>query len=804
MRFYICIFTISSIMAAPSLIMAQITIKGTLVDKNNEVLPFVNVVLIDATSEKHLIDGTISDEFGVFEIITEKGNYILRTSHLSYESTEQVLECYKNIDLGTIVLTPSSLSLEGVEVRASKPLVTKKVDRLQFNIENTILSEGNTLDVLKRTPGLTVSSNVLQIYGKSGVVVLIDDRPVTLTGEELIDMLNNLSAHNISMVEVITNPPAEYDAEGTGVLNIVTKKNKSPGYRFAARNRFERSVFSKYRHGLSADFKNNVINFYSNYSFGHGKRNLEEFSNINFKDDIGRRFSTWEEYSKQVREFESHNISTAFNWQITSSTNLSTNLEGVKSATPQSQQQSKTEVLSRDGILDSIILNNNELERGFDNWSYSLRLDQQLRGGKDRLTLEGNLIDYKKDNEQVVTTNFLDTLAALNSLQVFTSESKQDINIYYAKVDYNMWLDSTSTLAFGSKYNKIDANNDIVFFDIIQGEQRFDPLRSNTFQYDERVFAAYLSYNKSWSKFEIKGGLRLEHTNTKGFSATLNQTNTNNFLQWFPTASLQYNFKSLSTLGVSYSRRVSRPRFSLLNPFRFFNSPFSFIEGDPFLSTAITDNIELTYDINKQYFLTAFYSQTNSPFTQISLQDNESQVFRFIAVNLDKNIVGGLSGNASFNVLTWWSAFVNSNIYYAQSDFINPESRQAVKNGAISYDLTLNNYITISQDQNLTMEISGRHNSRRVQGGFDLQRVSEVTVGVKKKLLNESATITLSFVDVFDQNKALLRSSYQNQDHLYRENPENQQFQASFLYLLGNQSIGKRKRKRMSDEQKRL
>ena len=800
---YARIFVLLYICFCPSFLTAQVVVKGILTDQNKAVLPFVNIVLQEANSTQAFVQGTMSDENGAFELRVKKGDYVLSISHVSYKTTTLNLACHEDKDLGKITLQSEAVMLDGVNVSDSRATVVKKIDRIQFKVENTLLAEGNMMEVLKNTPGLMINGNELQIYGKAGVMVLIDDRPVRLTGEDLVDMLTSLSAGDIEMVEVITNPSAEYDAEGNGLLNIVMKKRKAPGYKLTLRNRFERSVFSRYQHGFSADYSNKGLSVYGTYSFAHGKRNLREFTNIDFNNEENQVFSFWEEQLNKDSEYETHNLNAGIDWKIAPKSKFSLNVDGVDTATPDIAERSSTNVLGIDRQTDSTFTNNNIGNKGNDNWSYTLRFDQRLRNGKDRLRLEGNLIDYQKLDNQTVNTDFFDVFGSLNNRQAFNTSSNQDISIFYVKADYNMYLDSTSSLAFGLKRTQIESESDIEFFNLVEGQQLLDVSRTNTFKYEEQINAAYFSYSKSWKNLEFKGGLRFEETDTEGFSQTLNQTNVNDFLQWFPSASLQYNLANNNTLGLSYGRRVRRPRFTLLNPFQSFSSPFSFVEGNPFLRPAITDNIELSFDLKKQYFFTLFYTQNNRRFTQISLQDNESQIFRFIAINLDKTHTTGVSAYATYDILDWWSTIASGFAFYREADFINPETQTAVINTAITYRLNLINTFTVSEAKNLSMELSGWYYSGRIQGGFDLRSVAEVSVGIKKKLFNESATLSLNFTDVFDHNKVRIDSRYQNQNHTYRQNPENQQFRASFVYYVGNQSIGKR-RKQRSEEQRRL
>ncbi|QTE21985.1 TonB-dependent receptor domain-containing protein [Polaribacter cellanae] len=796
--FFIVLFSYSSY--------AQIELKGVVKDSSNVAIEFANVVLTNQKNE--IIKGTITDEKGEFSLSAKKGVYKLSISFLGYKDWVKEITLDDSFDFGIIILEESKNSLDEVVVTAKKPVIKRKVDRIEFNVNNTILSEGDAWGVLIKAPGVIASSSgSLQIFGKSGVLVMIDERPVQLSSDELKNMLEGMSANEINSIEVITNPPAKYDAEGNGIINITLKKKKSLGYNGNVFSRYTQGVFPKSNNGGGVVYRDDKINISANYNFGIGKRNVQENSNINFLNTQGDIFSSWNEDSDRNTSYLSHNFRTSFDYHIAEKSVIGMKIVGNISPKQQVINKTKTDVFNTQNELDSLFVNNNSSDRNVQNLSYNLNFTQKFKKKGQSLVLDFDYTDYENEGNQNVNTDFFDSSNSFNRNEFFTSDNKQDIKIYSSKLDYTQPIDSTSYFETGIKYNSIRTNNDLDYFNRDNsGSLIFDESRSNQFIYDEDTYAAYLSYNKDFKKFFVKLGLRAEYTETLGNSITLNQITDNDYFELFPSTFLQYRLNDNNSFGFSYSRRIRRPNYSLLNPFQFFSSPFSLIEGNPFLRPSFSDNIELSYSLRNKYFFTGYFNHTKDPFTQLSVQDNQEQIFRYNAVNLDSNIGYGLSFVTSFDINKWWSLYFDLNVYYREYEFIAPDSsNELIKNNNWNFDPYLWNEFTISKENNLSLEITAQYFSPKVQGGFDIRGRSEVSVGIKKKMFQNKSTLSVYVADIFDQNKFTLESNYAFQNHIFRENPENQYVRFSFTYRFGNTKIKGRKRKDGSkDEKNRL
>ncbi len=256
----------------------EYSISGKVIDTYNKAVSFTNIVLLQS-ADSSFVKGTSTDDTGHFEISAIKGNYILKASFIGYKDIYKAINLTQDVSLEDIVLAEDAENLDQINIIARKPTITRKPDRLTFNVENTALIEGSTLQVLKNTPGIIVSQGGINIKS-APATVFINNRHVQLTSAELIQLLESAPANSIKSVEVITNPPASYDADSGAVINIIMSKNLVTGYRGSVFSNYTQGVFPRYNAGTSHYFKNNKINLNVNYSYTNQKVNRENEATI--------------------------------------------------------------------------------------------------------------------------------------------------------------------------------------------------------------------------------------------------------------------------------------------------------------------------------------------------------------------------------------------------------------------------------------------------------------------------------------------------------------------------------------------
>jgi outer membrane receptor for monomeric catechols len=247
-----------------------------------------------------------------------------------------------------------------------------------------------------------------------------------------------------------------------------------------------------------------------------------------------------------------------------------------------------------------------------------------------------NLDYFKFKNDDNRIFNTINLLSANNT-------SLQDIQNYSAKIDFEhplKWIN----LSYGGKLSFIKTQNNVNYFDTTLGNPIFDPTQSNEFNYDENTQAIYLNGTKKLNeKWETQLGFRLENTQTEGVSKTLNQKNTNSYAKLFPTFYLTYTPNEKNAFSINYNKRINRPSYNRLNPFRWYSNPFSYTEGNPFLQPSFSNNLELNYTFNDNWSNSIYYSHTDNGFEQITIVDNTDNIQKTIAQNFFKTTIIGIS-----------------------------------------------------------------------------------------------------------------------------------------------------------------
>ncbi|MCB0454815.1 MAG: carboxypeptidase-like regulatory domain-containing protein, partial [Aequorivita sp.] len=283
------------------------SVSGKVTDSENVPISFVNV-LVYGNKEEAPLKGTTTDEDGSFFLKNlPEGVYTLNFSYIGFEDFQQTVQLYSNKNLGNLVLKEDQQMLDEMVVVAKLPTIRKTPGKLVFEVENTSFSVGNTMDLLKKTPGIIVTGENIQVK-MSTPVIYINGKRVYLSSEEIYSLLQNTDAAAIKSVEVITNPSSKYDAEAGTVLNIIMSKTISVGYKGSVNATYEQGIYPKYTLGTSQFYKNNWLNVYASYSFSKKKENKNDENYIRFfqPDEVSTK-SIWETDFNRITEHDNHN-----------------------------------------------------------------------------------------------------------------------------------------------------------------------------------------------------------------------------------------------------------------------------------------------------------------------------------------------------------------------------------------------------------------------------------------------------------------------------------------------------------------
>ena len=766
-------------------VFSQIKISGQIKDKKNNPVEFIEIQL--QNKDSIIFKSELTNAEGKFILETEKGEYSLIVRQLGVIYYKQNINANQDTNVGIINITEKEQQLQEVVITSKKKLIERKVDRLIFNVENSIsASGGDAIDALKITPRVKVKNDNISMIGKNNMSVMVDDKLILLTGDELINFLKSIPSDNIKSIEVITTPPTKYDAEGnSGLINIKLKKSKLNQWNASLRSSYVQSTYPKGSFGGNFDYQKNKLSLYSNLNYVNGSNAPVETNKIYYP------LGLWNEENKR-RDFQnSVNGRIGADYKISEKFSVGMQYLGSFSK-PRIAENSLTTIYNQtNSQIDSYI--NTLSENLGKNNNHSLNLNSTVVFDTIGKKMNINLDYFKFKNDDNRIFNTINLLSANNT-------SLQDIQNYSAKIDFEhplKWIN----LSYGGKLSFIKTQNNVNYFDTTLGTPIFVPTQSNEFNYDENTQAIYINGTKKLNeKWETQLGFRLENTQTEGVSKTLNQKNTNSYAKLFPTFYLTYTPNEKNAFSINYNKRINRPSYNRLNPFRWYSNPFSYTEGNPFLQPSFSNNLELNYTFNDNWSNSIYYSHTDNGFEQITIVDNTDNIQKTIAQNFFKTTIIGISESYTYNKLKWLSTTFSFDWNYSKSESLIPITNQNL-NGSNAYFSTSNDF-NLNKNKTLLFNFSYWYNFK---GTSDLDKnnaYSQLDASLKYFAFDKKLQISFNANDILSTNRPIYTSFTNNIQIDYKNYYDVRLFRLSLVYKFGNKNINVEKKEVGNQEEK--
>lgn len=777
----------------------ELTISGQVTDAENQPISYANVILMQKDST--IVKGVSTNNNGFFELNrVENGSYIIKISFIGFKDFTQNLSVESDIDLNTIILEEVIEDLNEVSITVNKPTLKREADRLVFNVEKTALSEGNMLQVLKSTPGVLVIGDDIKVKN-TNPTVYINDRKVNLSSSELTQLLSGSSATIVKSVEVITNPSAKYDAESGVVINIVMSKNLATGYSGSLFTNYTQGVYPRYNVGTNQFFKNEKINFNINYNYNKDKINRESDDTINYFEN-NNVDEIWNSLTDRNTWSETHSTNINFDYFINNNNTLSLSSNGLYMPYFKYKINNNTYITDQNqNALSRFEANNISKDNKY---NFAFDLDYVHKLSKGQLAFNSHYTIYNYDRFQKVISDYYNANNTFLNTTAFNTDANQDTKIFASKLDYNLPVNENSNFEAGLKYSKIKTESDIMQFDVDTntGTQQLDPQNSDAFHYDEQIFAAYTNYSLDTDNWSLSFGLRAEQTNTEGISESLAVTNKQDYLEWFPNASLLHRFSNNFNLYTNYKRSISRPGYADLNPFRFFLNDNYIVVGNPNLTPTFVDHFTVGSSFLEHFTIEAYYKNLDGNISEIPRQNNTTNVIEYTSVNFDKTVEFGFDFAVDFYLTENW------NTYFVTS-FYNIEEETNFGNGFVKQDQwsnysMLSNNVSFLKDQSLNVYFTLIYASKNLQG---FQRVDDRLVSdlsITKSILNKKGMLSLSISDLFNTQDFDIETKYENQFSTNHLNFDNRYIKLGFRYKFGNTKLQTNARTKELEERERL
>lgn len=713
------------------------------------------------------------------------GKYLVQATAVgykkSYSAIIDITPQQQELQIPAITLVPVSKELAGVTVTAKRPLIEQRIDRMVVNVEASITNIGTSaLEVLEKSPGVSVDrEGNISLKGKEGVLVMVDGRPTQLSGADLSNLLRNMSSNQLDQIEIMTNPPARYDAAGTsGIINIKTKKTVTAGYNGTANLGITQGRYPKTNEGLNFNYRQNKVNLFTNLSHNYRKSfGILKFQRNLFNSNLTALENYFEQRADRISEGNSYNAKVGLDVFATKKTTFGIVLSGASNPSG-STNESVTNISNSSKALESVTLATVDNTTKWRSFSTNLNFRTILDTKGKELTSDIDFLSYGSDNDQFMINSFFDGSGnAFQKADTLKGDLPQNIKVYSGRIDYLHPLSKGARFEAGIKSGMVKTDNDANYDSIQYGQIVHDFNRSNHFVYEENINAAYANLSTPLSKkWSAQLGLRLENTNVKGVQVTTGETFRRPYTQLFPTAYFQYKANDKHNFGANFGRRVRRPNYGSLNPFIRFIDRYTYTRGNPDLKPSLSNNIELSHSWKNKITTTLNYTVTTDIIDEV-IEQKGQEAYKGPA-NIASLRQLGLAISANTPITKWWSSSINVNAFH--------NNYKGVVSGA-SVDLAATSFIFNATQQfklnkNLTAEINGRFRNGWLEGVMRAKAIGFINVGLSQQVMQGKGTLRFTVRDIFYSQRFRGESRYGNVDFRFTDINESRVASLGFSY----------------------
>lgn len=729
-------------------------LKGKVLDKSSRQALEYATIMVYNQDDDSFVTGSITGPNGEFDIKLKPGKYRVSIQFIAYgtiDINDVVVGRGKNPrDLGELLITPDSALLDEIEVVAERSTVEMTLDKRVFNIGKDISSKaGNAIEVLENIPSITVDiEGNVSLRGDEGVRILVDGKVSGLAGISNRDALRSISSDMIERIEVVTNPSVRYDAEGTsGIINIVLKKDRRRGFNGSidlnAGYPLQGGV------GINTNYRFEKFNLFANY-------------NLNYRENLGggnsyREFffdtpyATDQESERLRRNF---NNTFRFGTEYLINSNSSITLGIMYRA---SSQNNKTTVTYNDFRPLGTLVNQSERvdEQTEDdpNLQYSVDYRKQFKRKDQLLTASFQYYNNSETANSDITEKTLFNLTEPYPDPLFqrTSNNEKDANMQF-QTDYFHPFAGKAKLETGFKIQRREIDND---YEVSEMNQNNDfvilPEFTNHFTYDENIYAAYALFGNDVGRYSYQLGLRTEYSDITTLLRETNENNNTKYIDYFPSAHFTYKLTEKDNIQLSYSRRIRRPGFWQLNPFRTYADNRNIWSGNPNLRPVYTNSFEtgyLRFWKNASFNANVYYRHSTDVFQRIERVDSTG-VSISRPENFAQNDAYGLEIIGMYNAAKWFNINGSLNFFRSmtegEADGINYITDNYSWSGRLQSRLTVQKGLDIQLAGNYRGKMDTPQGSRLPAYSFDL--------GLSKDVLNNKGTLTLNVRDIFNTRR---------------------------------------------------
>jgi hypothetical protein len=695
----------------------------------------------------------------------------LQINHIGEILYSQDIDLTDNLDLGSIIIQKVR-ELQSITVTGQKKLIERKVDRLIFNVENSVAaSGGDALDALRITPGIRVQNDQISMIGKSEMSVMVNDRLVQLSEEDLVNYLRSIPSDNIKSIEVITTPPAKYDAEGnSGIVNIQLKKAKKDSWNTILRSSYKQGVYPTGIVGGNFNYQKNKIGI--SYDVDAYKSKMIETNKYRYfyPDD------TWDNNLKYIKRDDYFGSAFNASYDITPTFKAGTQHMGYFADRSQ-DEFINSDILYNNGNIERIETQGiSDLDLSINTFNLNLTNKSSSTENYIMADIDYFIYDYERNNRfssnSKSSNSFIDA-DNKNELLIKNVSAKIDAHLALKKIAFN----------YGAKMSITENISDLntVFYD--ENANIMPQIsQSDIFKYYEDNYAAYIDAKKEFGKkWEVKAGLRAEYVITKAISKESETVNKDK-LNWFPTVYIQYMPNENHNFSIAVNSRINRPSYLIINPNKWYYSTNSYKTGNPFLEPSYTYNMELSHSYRSLLNSTFYISKVTNSFSgdivihneqedqQISTRENYKDIFYW-----------GLIGNVNAKLFNFMTLSYNFDVSHNKVNAFSPYMK--ARYNYWEANTSLNSSFVLSE--NLTAELNTYYYFPTNNNYNSYSAYLQLNAGVKYVFPDKKLQLSLVFNDILKSDKPVNTIFTDNIKQTYEKYFDSQYFRLTLVYKLG-------------------
>ncbi len=647
----------------------------------------------------------------------------------------------------------------------------------------------NLLEVLRKTPGVTVDQeDGIFIGGRITPAIFIDGKPVAMSTQELQAYLRSLSPEMVESLEVNSNPSSKYDAEFKGIIDIKLKKNTNLGWRGNYNGNVYINKFNFRENSLNLSYNTGKIVYKLQTGYNEGLsiyryNALQRLANTNVM-----RTNTYQKDKSTV-----YNVQVGADFRMNDNNRFSLNLrtnfrESDRLRSGSLYTTDKTETFP---VFHTVSENPSDYQQD----NYGITADYSFQNKGFKFNFIGNYLAVRnKQKDDFINRN----QATTDPLSYWKSDLFNKIDIYTGQIDISQKVGSADIDA-GVKYSHSETHNNIRYDTLAVTRQFvFDPTRSNIFSYKEKIFAGYIAYRQKFDQLQINAGVRVENTTSISNAVTIDSIVSRNYLEWLPSFSASYTFNKSNELSLSYSRKMTRPIFSQLNPFRFYFSPLNYWIGNPYLQPSFTSQIKATYRY-KNWITSFTIGKEKDVMTRYPLYNPETNVLEYLGTNLPYRNFAALETSFPIKITEWWN--INSQITGYYNYEFRPYLDEVFALKIYNYEIRLNQVFSLPKGY--TINLFANYESKTGNSLYIIKPRYTVDLSVQKSWLDNKLNTKIGYNNIFDSYDQSLEFRHkQIMDNRFMHWWDSSRLFISMSYNFGS-SIYQVKEIQKSDEENR-